>query len=651
MAPEVASLDLDVPTPEITNRTDGSHVNGAHINGEHINEAHANGNPISNGNYSIPDLTYYDTSKKQVRVLTIGAGISGIQMAYYLQKYSENVEHVIYEKNEDIGGTWIENRYPGCACDIPSHAYTYNFALNVGFSFHIRIRNNSTRAISSSMPLEEPLRPEWPRFFSYAPDIWKYLDRVCNTFDLRKYMTFNSEVIGCWWMEDEGKWKVKIRQTKSGQSREFEETCDLLLHGTGILNNFKWPDIKGFEKFKGRMVHTARWPKDYQKEQWKSDRVAVIGSGASSIQTVPAMQLYAKHIDVFVRTGVWFVQLAGNTQQQVEYTTEQREEFRHNKESLVNHAKSIENQLNAMWSMFFKGGKDQMDSQDTYRKRMAEFIKDERLLKGFAPKFGVGCRRVTPGDPYMKAIQEDNVDVHFTPVVEITEDGVIGEDGTERKVDTIVCATGFDVSYRPRFPIVGKNGIDLKDKWKLTPEGYLGLGIPDFPNFITFIGPTWPIENGSVMGPLGTVAEYVLQLIHKMQGEFIKSFVPRQRVTDIFNTHCQELINLTIWTDDCRAWYKNNETGRVNAIWPGSSLHYQEVIKHPRWEDFDIEYEDPKHMWKFLGRGFAKANKVPGEDISPYLSVDAIDPKWWEAVRSDEGEEKGEGRKGGCSVM
>lgn len=169
------------------------------------------------------------------------------------------------------------SRYPGCACDVPSHAYTYQFALN----------------------------PDWPRFFSYSPDIWKYLDKVCNTFDLRKYMTFHTEVMGIYWQEDEGKWLVKLRQTAAGQEpREFEDTCDLLLHGTGILNNFKWPDIPGLkDKFKGKVIHTARWPQEYQQEEWKNDRIAVIGSGASSIQTVPTMQPHAKHFDIFIRTG------------------------------------------------------------------------------------------------------------------------------------------------------------------------------------------------------------------------------------------------------------------------------------------------------------------------------------------------------------
>ncbi|EGP86187.1 uncharacterized protein MYCGRDRAFT_60715 [Zymoseptoria tritici IPO323] len=564
------------------------------------------------GGYEVKqNITWNDPNNRKLRVLTIGGGVSGILMAYQIQKQCANVEHVIYEKNPDIGGTWLENRYPGCACDIPSHAYTYQFALN----------------------------PDWPRFFSYSPDIWKYLDRVCNTFDLRKYMTFNTEVIGTYWNDEKGQWTVKLRETRPGQEpREFEDYCDLLLHGTGILNNFKWPEIPGLkDKFKGKVLHTARWEHEYQKDQWKDDRVAVIGSGASSIQTVPTMQPHTKHLDVFVRTGVWFVQIANNFGQNKEYSQEERDEFRHNPKALVAHAKDIEDQVNGLWGTFYSGTDAQKEGQELFRNRMAEFIKDERLLEGFTPKFGIGCRRITPGDPYMLAIQEPNVDVHFTAVESCTEDGVVGADGEERKVDTILCATGFDVSYKPRFPIVGKNGIDLKDKWKICPESYLGLAIPDFPNFITFIGPTWPVENGSVMGPLHTVSDYAVNIIKKMQNENIRSWVPKQEVTDQFNDHVQEWIKHTVWKEDCRSWYKNNETGRVNAVWPGSSMHYQQVIKTPRYEDFNIEYFD-KNMWACLGIGYTVENrKGPGEaDNSPYLNINNIDPKWLAANGGDE---------------
>ncbi|TKX26188.1 sterigmatocystin biosynthesis monooxygenase-like protein 1 [Elsinoe australis] len=585
--------------------------------------------PGSSG-YTIPDVTYGDPSARPLRIITIGAGVSGILNAYLIQKNflspdarsslptspDPGITHVVYEKNTDIGGTWLENRYPGCACDIPSHAYTYNFALN----------------------------PDWPRFFSYSPDIWKYLDKVCEVFDLRKYMKFETEVVGCHWSEDEGEWVVKLRQTRQRPGgnvweretvREFEDRCHLLLHASGILNNFKWPDIPGLkDKFRGRVLHTARWDEKYQEEQWKEDRVAVIGSGASSVQTVPKMVPHVKHMDIFVRTGVWFVIIANNSHgTNEEYEEEKKTLFRTQPKELVAHAKDIEDQVNGLWGSFYEGTEAQEQAQQIFRARMAEFIKDERLLKGFTPNFGLGCRRITPGDPYMMAIQKENVDVHFTAVKSCTEDGVVGEDGVERKVDTVVCATGFDVSYKPRFPIVGKGGVDLKDKWGVCPEGYLGLGIPDMPNFITYIGPTWPVENGSVMGPLQTVGDYTMQVIRKMQKDHIKSWVPRQDITDRFNEHAQEWIKYTVWKHDCRSWYKNNDTGRVNAVWPGSSLHYMKAIETPRWEDFEIKYEH-NNPWASLGMGWTLENRAPpGEsDPSPYMKLENIDPEWARAV-------------------
>jgi hypothetical protein len=207
----------------------------------------------------------------------------------------------------------------------------------------------------------------------------------------------------------------------------------------------------------------------------------------------------------------------------------------------------------------------------------------------------------------------------------------------ERECDTIVCATGFDVSYRPRFPIVGKNGIDLAEKWKICPEGYLGLAVPGFPNFLTFIGPSWPVENGSVMGPLNQVSLYAMQVIKKMQSEYVSSWCPRQDVTDAFNEHCQEWVRHTVWVEECRSWYKNNNTNRVNAIWPGSSLHYIDVIKQPRWEDMEIAYtgEAKKNMWAFLGMGTTPTLIQKG-DVSPYLNVENIDPDWMRATGIDE---------------
>jgi cation diffusion facilitator CzcD-associated flavoprotein CzcO len=349
-------------------------------------------------------------------------------------------------------------------------------------------------------------------------------------------MEFNTEVIRASWSDSTSTWTLQMRRTDaSGIVTEFTDECDILLHATGVLNNYKWPTIPGIEKFKGKIIHTARWPEEYQSEEWAKETVAVIGSGASSIQTVAVMQPHVKHMEIFIRTPVWFVDIAGNNGLNSPYTPEQIAEFRNNPDALVKHAKWLEDQVNSNWGLFLKDSKQQEMVKQYLINRTSDIIKKKEILENIIPKWGVGCRRITPGDPYMYAIQEDNIDVHFTEVVEITETGLKGKNGVEKNVDTIVCATGFDTSFRPAFPIVGRNGVDLAEKWKTAPEAYLGLAVPDMPNFFTFIGPSWPIGNGSVMGPLEAVGDYVVKFIKKFQGEGIKSFEPKQEVTDQFN--------------------------------------------------------------------------------------------------------------------
>ena len=543
--------------------------------------------------YKIPDYVYGSEMHRVVKVLTIGAGVSGILMAWRIQTQCKNVELTILEKNGDIGGTWLENRYPGCACDVPSLAYQYAFALNA----------------------------EWPKYLSESGDIYAYLLRVVKHFELRKYMSFDRQVVRCEWKEEDGEWQITSRDTKTDET--FMDQCHILLGAQGVLNSWKWPtDVQNLDRFKGKLVHTARWPTSYQAEQWKQNRIAIIGSGASSIQTVPTMQPHAKHLHVYVRTPVWFTTIADNDGNNFPYTDEQISERRANHKKLVGDAHYIESQINTAAGLkaFMTNSLEAKLSRQLFSGRMKERIKDPELLRQMLPSFTPGCRRVTPGNPYQDAVQKENVTMHFCPVTALTETGVVGADGVETEVDTVVCATGFDVSYVPRFPIIGHNGLDLREKWKVLPEGYLGLAVPDMPNYFMFIGPTWPVENGSVMGPLFTVSNYVVQWIKKMQAEHIHSFAPKQSVTDLFNEHAQTWIKGTCWEEDCRSWYKNNETGRVNAVWPGSSLHYCDVIKVPRYEDFDIKYTDTHNMWAFLGLGFTPNQLADKGDLAHYIS-------------------------------
>ncbi|RSL57412.1 hypothetical protein CEP51_014246 [Fusarium floridanum] len=511
--------------------------------------------------YVVPDVTYKDPKNRRIRVVTIGAGFSGILLAYRIQKELENVEHVIYEKNGDVGGAWLENRYPNCACDVPSHSYVYPFAPN----------------------------PEWPDFYSKSDAIWSYLDRVTKVFDLRKYMKFNHRVSQAIWDDVEGLWRLKVEKVfKDGSVDEFDTTCDVLLQAAGLLNNPILPKIPGYATFKGKVIHTAQWPSDFGQEQWKGRKVVVVGAGASAVQTVPGMQPHVDELHVFVRSKTWLVSAAADFATD-SWSAEKRKEFRENPQKLVEEARRHEVPVNLMWASMFKSSP--LQSQAEASRKMHEILNRKDLEEGLIPEFPYGCRRVSPGVNFMKAVRNPNVSCHFTPATRITENSVIGEDGTEVKCDTIIFATGFDTTFRPHYKLVGQHGISLADKWKSVPEGYLGVGCPGFPNFLFFFGPAWPVFAGSVTASLTAVSTLALKMIRKIQTDDIKSMAPKQDVTDLFNVHQQTMLHGTVWEDDCSSWYKD-KNGRITAIWPGSGLHFQEVVSEPRWEDYDISYRN-----------------------------------------------------------
>ncbi|KAK3713540.1 hypothetical protein LTR37_008498 [Vermiconidia calcicola] len=467
----------------------------------------------SDGEYAIPDRVLNSTDDRKVRVITIGAGMSGILMAHLIQ------------------------RAPGLRTDIRdvhAHAYTYSFALNA----------------------------DWPQYLSGSDDIFRYLSRVVDCFELRKFMRFNSVVQSCVWDDDDGIWNVEIKDALSGET---------------------YPDdVEGLENYKGKLFHTARWPDDYGPEQWKNDSVAVLGSGASAIQVVPAMQPYAKNIPCLC--------------------------------------------IKAMST----ASTEQKMARKRFEERMREFITNDKLYNLLLPNFAVGCRRLTPGDPFMRAVQEPNVVLHKGAVTKVSASTVISSNGDKVEVDAIICATGFDVSYVPHYKMQGRNGVSLQDKWAKIPEGYMGLAVPDMPNYFIFQGPTLPVSNGSVLGPLQAVGAYIVQMIQKMQREHIHSFDPRQDVTNAFNHHAQTWIKGTAWADpNCRSWYRNPETGRVNAVWPGSSLHYAAMIETPRYEDCYIKHSNLHNMFAFMGQGFSKNQVLQNGDLSPYITKEGIEKKFY----------------------
>lgn len=320
-----------------------------------------------------------------------------------------------------------------------------------------------------------------------------------------------------------------------------------------------------------------------------------------------------------------------------------REALKGDVEALVNKAKTIESGFNTAPGLkaLMTQSAEARQIREHFTTRMREHIQRDDIFEQILPNFAVGCRRLTPGNPYMRAVQEPNVQLHRAAVTKVTSNTIIGSNGVELEVDTIVCATGFDVSFRPRYPVIGRDGASLQDKWRKAPEGYLSVGVPEFPNYFTVMGPSFPIANGSVMGPLQAVGKYVLSMIQKMQREHIHSVVPKPDVTAAFNEHTQAWLTSSAWADPlCRSWYKDAETGRVNAIWPGGSLHFCEVVAEPRYEDYEIRYANKANMWEFLGLGFTQSMLTEGADLSPYMSRDEIDMDFVKYVPDKEAEDR-----------
>ncbi|KAH8702351.1 hypothetical protein BGW36DRAFT_395003 [Talaromyces proteolyticus] len=527
---------------------------------------------------------------KRVRITIIGAGISGILIAFKLQKHLDQyVDICIVEKNPNLGGTWYENRYPGCACDVPSHVYQYSFAPN----------------------------PEWSQFYATSQEIQRYLKGVAKNFGLERFIKYNSKVIGAQWQEERAVWRVEIEDGRIIES-------EILINAGGILNNPQTPDIKGLASFAGPMLHTATWDNSVDLHD---RRVAVIGAGASAIQLLPQIQSKCSHIDIYIRTPSWIsppVGMPNPDTKNYAYSEEDKDLYRKSGISYLRTRKELENHFNGLFKAFAKSTPEQRDLRN-------------RITKKLIPSFEAGCRRINPGEEYLITLQKSNVTPIFEKIEEITTDGIVTSDSRKHPMDILIMATGFNTTFRPRFPILGRRGINLQELWETTPVSYMGTGVSGFPNYFMFLGPNTPISNGSLMGPLEATGDYFVRLLRKVIRQNVKTFDVRPDVQADFDQHTQQYMQNMVWTGSCRSWFKNHKTGRINALWPGSSLHYMQILAENRWEDYSWGYHHNRFAHWEGGRSWVEdpladplgreerisnyATTVPGKDsdLSFYL--------------------------------
>ncbi|PVH70029.1 FAD/NAD(P)-binding domain-containing protein [Cadophora sp. DSE1049] len=577
--------------------------------------------------YHVPDQWF--GKRHFVKVIGLGSGLGGMVLSYKLRRALQKYQLTIYERSDRMSGTWWNNTYPGVACDIPAHVYTYSFRPNT----------------------------DWSTFYAYGKEIFDYSKTVGAEFGSERDMVFNREVIKIEWDEAASIWNVTLKDPRTGELSH--DWCHIFLNSGGRLTDGAMPTFPGLENFQGPVMHSSKW--DHTVD-FKDKTAAVIGNGSSAIQIVPQLQKICKKVVCYMRSETWIsppiglgvarvlqaeengedtskiptdrAALAAVSHSQMEFSEKQQKRFREDPAYHLKFRKEIEGTINAGVDLFIRGTKQHAAAYKAFKEGMTKRIGPgfEDLKEKLIPSWSPGCRRLTPGDGYLEALTQPNVELIFEGVSGADERGLISTSGKHNDLDVVVCATGFKIPFQPHFEVVGRNGLKMKDAWDPDPNCYLGIAGPGFPNYWVIMGPRGPWGNGSVIPAMETSCEYFAKVINKMQMEGIQSIEPRQDATDELMEHIDAFHEGSVWTDPCRSWYKKGQADGRPWLWSGSAFSYLAAIKEPRYEDYIIKYKN-HNRWAYLGNGRMKGNYAelyPDHDaqfeaLTPYIRNEDVD--------------------------
>ena len=473
------------------------------------------------------------------------------------------------------------------------------------------------------------------------------MEATANKWDLKRNIQFQTRVISLDWLEEQGKWNIKLQTV--GQS-EREETADIVISAQGFLNTWRWPNIDGIHDFKGHKVHSAVWDNSFD---YSGKTIGIIGNGSSAIQILPQMaKLSGTKIVSFQRRPTWITPSLGETlavsggepdepaedeevgvdmenvsssDEEVgsnfnpRYTRREKRRFQ-DPEKHKEYRKMLQHGMNRGFRLFSKGSEQNAKSTRATTERMRKALNNnEDLCAKLIPDWTLGCRRLTPGEGYLEAFLLDTTTLEQSSITKITETGIQTESGRHHALDVLICATGFDVSHVPHYPVTGRNGVTLAEQWKDEPESYLSLACPNMPNYFIFTGPNATVGHGTLITSMTWSADWMVKWFKKIAREHIKSVCPTQSATDQFVRYGDEIHKTLVWTGSCSSWYKNHRVdGRVTATWPGSALLYREMIEEIRPEDFDIRYVS-RNKFAFMGNGFTELEGKEGADLAFYV--------------------------------
>ncbi|KAL8279688.1 hypothetical protein RQP46_008001 [Phenoliferia psychrophenolica] len=511
--------------------------------------------------------------KRPLRVAISGAGASGICLGVQLLKGQEDgtlgpIDFTIFERHADYGGTWAVNNYPGCRCDVPAHVYTFSWAPYA----------------------------DWPEYYSQSPDINTYFHLVAQKGGIVPHMKLSHTIRSATFNEKSSTWLLSIE----GPDGVFDHEVDVYVPANGVLSQVNRPSINGLENFtKNPILHTAEWPRhlDYTTA-FKDERVAVIGIGSSGVQTIGAIAPHSKNVNIFARSPFWisppFVKdAAGERDWKVgnfEY-------------------------------VFVHGTETNIETREIVRKMMHEELKGRPdLIEKLIPKWDIWCRRVTPCISFMDALHMPQVDLITEGIASVSADGITTGQGNFVEVDRIILATGFDTSFKPKYPITAK-GKNLSDVWSKRSKAYMSIAVAGFPNFFYMCGPGTIFANGSLLPGIEANAAYIIQCLAKMQTHEIAAMDVQQDAQDEYNEQQESLMADLVFSDQCSSWYKGgNAEGKPDALYAGSVLGFLELLRTPRWEDW--KYKSIRaNRFSFLGNGTSTIEATQGDRV-PYLKLE-----------------------------
>lgn len=469
------------------------------------------------------------------RVAILGTGFSGLGTAIRLKKRGHE-DFVLIEQASDVGGTWRDNTYPGCACDIPSNLYSFSFALN----------------------------PNWTRAFPPQPEIWNYLRRCAEQADILPHIRWNSQLLNAAWDEDDRNWHITTSQGRL--------TADFLILGNGPLSEPSLPAIPGIEDFEGVIFHSARWNHDYDLS---GKRVAVIGTGASAIQFVPQIQPKVGHLSLFLRTPPWILPRSDRPVPAWKRTLYRRLPIT---QRFVR--ARIYWRLELTVLAFVYRPDRLKDAMQICRRHLERQVPDSTLREKLTPRYTLGCKRVLLSDDFYPSLMQPNVEVVSERIREIRAHSIVTEDGAEREIDTLICATGFHVTNAqiPRC-IFGRGGQSLAERWSEGMNAYLGTTVSGFPNLFLLIGPNTGLGHNSMVVMIESQINYILDCLRTMERRKLQTFEVQDEAQEAYNAEVQRRMRGTVWTSGCASWYLDAR-GRNTTIWPGFTFEFRRRTRH-----------------------------------------------------------------------